>query len=57
MPERKKIMVIFGTRPEATKLGPVVQELKNYPDWFETKVVVTGPLPTLPPLLSRGWMR
>lgn len=42
MSERKKIMVIFGTRPEATKLGPVVQELKNHPEWFETKVVVTG---------------
>ena len=42
MSECKKIMVIFGTRPEATKLGPVVQELKNHQEWFETKVVVTG---------------
>jgi len=39
---KKKIMVIFGTRPEATKMCPVVQELKKYPEWFETKVVVTG---------------
>ncbi|GAA4846787.1 UDP-N-acetylglucosamine 2-epimerase (non-hydrolyzing) [Paenibacillus vulneris] len=38
----KKIMLIFGTRPEATKMCPVVQELKHYPEWFETKVVVTG---------------
>jgi len=42
MTTRKKIMVIFGTRPEATKMGPVVQELKKHPKWFETKVVVTG---------------
>lgn len=35
-------MVTFGTRPEATKMCPVVQELKRYPEWFETKVVVTG---------------
>ncbi|TMV46329.1 UDP-N-acetylglucosamine 2-epimerase (non-hydrolyzing) [Paenibacillus mesophilus] len=35
-------MVIFGTRPEATKMCPVVQELKKFPEWFETKVVVTG---------------
>ncbi|WP_282935907.1 UDP-N-acetylglucosamine 2-epimerase (non-hydrolyzing) [Paenibacillus sp. RC67] len=40
--EKKKIMVIFGTRPEATKMCPVVQELRRYPEWFETKVVVTG---------------
>lgn len=40
--ERKKIMVIFGTRPEATKMGPVVRELQKHPEWFETKVVVTG---------------
>ncbi|NIK76663.1 UDP-N-acetylglucosamine 2-epimerase (non-hydrolysing) [Paenibacillus castaneae] len=39
---KKKIMVIFGTRPEATKMCPVVQELKRHPEWFESKVVVTG---------------
>lgn len=42
MAARKKIMVIYGTRPEATKMGPVIQELKKHPEWFETKVVVTG---------------
>lgn len=35
-------MAIFGTRPEATKMGPVVQELKKHTEWFETKVIVTG---------------
>ena len=42
MSTKKKVMVIFGTRPEATKMCPVVQELKQHPDWFDTKVVVTG---------------
>jgi len=39
---RKKVMMIFGTRPEATKMGPVIQEFNKHPEWFETKVVVTG---------------
>lgn len=39
---KKKIMVIFGTRPEATKMCPVVKELYRRTEWFETKVVVTG---------------
>ncbi|WP_308737569.1 non-hydrolyzing UDP-N-acetylglucosamine 2-epimerase [Paenibacillus sp. AR247] len=39
---KKKIMVIFGTRPEATKMCPVIQELRHHQERFETKVVVTG---------------
>lgn len=42
MATQKKILVIFGTRPEATKLGPVIQELRRYPDYFDTRVIVTG---------------
>ena len=38
----KKVMVIIGTRPEATKMGPVIRELRNYPEWFDTLVVATG---------------
>lgn len=38
----KKVMVIIGTRPEATKMGPVIRELKSHPEWFETRVVATG---------------
>lgn len=34
-------MVVFGTRPEATKMGMVVRALKRC-DYFETIVVVTG---------------
>ena len=38
----KKVMAIFGTRPEATKMCTVVQELKKFPQYFETRLVVTG---------------
>jgi len=37
----KKIMVVFGTRPEAIKMCPLVKELKSR-DNFETIVCVTG---------------
>jgi len=38
----KKIMVIFGTRPEAIKMCPVILELKRNNKFFETIVCVTG---------------
>jgi len=38
----KKIMLVFGTRPEAIKMCPLVRELRSRPDSFETTVVVTG---------------
>ena len=38
----KKIMLVFGTRPEAIKMCPLVKELKKYPDRAETVVCVTG---------------
>ncbi len=37
-----KVMTIFGTRPEAIKMAPLVLELKKYPDNFETIVTVTA---------------
>jgi UDP-N-acetylglucosamine 2-epimerase (non-hydrolysing) len=37
----KKLSLIFGTRPEAIKLCPLVLELKKHPE-FETHVCVTG---------------
>ena len=37
----KKIMLVFGTRPEAIKMCPLVNELKRRED-FETVVCVTG---------------
>lgn len=39
---KKKIVVVFGTRPEAIKMCPLVNELKAHPDDFETIVCVTG---------------
>lgn len=38
----KKILLVFGTRPEAIKMAPLVRELKKYSDRFETLVCVTG---------------
>ncbi|MEG0733079.1 MAG: UDP-N-acetylglucosamine 2-epimerase (non-hydrolyzing) [Vagococcus sp.] len=38
---KKKIMSIFGTRPEAIKMAPVVKELENR-DEFESVVVITA---------------
>ena len=38
----KKIMLVFGTRPEAIKMCPLVNELKARPDEFQTVVCVTG---------------
>lgn len=39
---KKKILVIFGTRPEAIKMCPLVNELKKNSENFETFVCVTG---------------
>lgn len=39
---RKKVILVFGTRPEAIKMCPLVNELKSRPDEFETVVTVTG---------------
>ncbi|MBN1598759.1 MAG: UDP-N-acetylglucosamine 2-epimerase (non-hydrolyzing) [Bacteroidales bacterium] len=38
----KKILIVFGTRPEAIKMAPVVMAFKNDPENFNTKVCVTG---------------
>ena len=35
-------MLVFGTRPEAIKLAPLVKEFQKYPDDVETIVCVTG---------------
>ena len=38
----KKVMLVFGTRPEAIKMCPLVKEFQKYPQVFETIVCVTG---------------
>lgn len=37
-----KVMTVFGTRPEAIKMAPVVLELKKHPEEIETIVAVTA---------------
>ena len=38
----KKVMLVFGTRPEAIKMAPLVKEFQMHPDQFQTLVCVTG---------------
>lgn len=38
----KKILLIFGTRPEAIKMAPLVKEFQKHPSDFHTKVCVTA---------------
>ena len=35
-------MLVFGTRPEAIKMAPLVREFQKYPEKFQTVVCVTG---------------
>lgn len=37
-----KIAAIFGTRPEAIKMAPVILEMKKYPEYIEPYVIVTA---------------
>ena len=38
----KTIMLVFGTRPEAIKMCPLVKEFQKHPEDFHTIVCVTG---------------
>lgn len=38
----KRILLVFGTRPEAIKMAPLVKEFQKYPIQFKTIVCVTG---------------
>lgn len=39
---KKKVLLVFGTRPEAIKMAPLALQLKQQESRFETKVCVTG---------------
>lgn len=39
---KKKVMLVFGTRPEAIKMCPLVNVLKSRPEDFDVVVTVTG---------------
>lgn len=38
----RKVLFIFGTRPEAIKMAPVIKEMEKHPDAFRTIVCVTA---------------
>ena len=42
MKNKKKIMIVFGTRPEAIKMAPVVKQFEKDKKNFETVVCVTA---------------
>lgn len=39
---KKRVLLVFGTRPEAIKMAPLALQLKQQEDSFDTKVCVTG---------------
>ncbi len=42
MIQKKRVMLVFGTRPEAIKVAPLVKEFQKHTDRFDTIVCVTG---------------
>lgn len=40
--KKKKIMFIFGTRPEAIKMVPLIKQFRTHQDMFESIIVVTA---------------
>ena len=40
--EKKKILLVFGTRPEAIKMVPLIKSLQKHPERFEVLVCVTA---------------
>ena len=40
--DRKKIAVIFGTRPDTIKMAPIILELKKYPAYFDVLTIATA---------------
>jgi len=37
-----KVLSIFGTRPEAIKMAPLIKALENHPESFQSRVCVTA---------------
>ena len=42
MPNKLKVLSIFGTRPEAIKMAPVLRELEKYPEKITSQVCITA---------------
>jgi UDP-N-acetylglucosamine 2-epimerase (non-hydrolysing) len=39
---KRKILIVFGTRPEAIKMVPVIKEFEKWESEFDTRICVTG---------------
>ena len=46
----RKIMLVFGTRPEAIKMAPLVKEFQKHPESFETSCA-------LPDSIGKCWIK
>jgi len=42
MEKKCRVITVFGTRPEAVKMAPVVKELQNHPDEIEPIICITA---------------
>ena len=40
--KKLKLMTVFGTRPEAIKMCPLVLEMRKYPEYIQPIVAVTA---------------
>ena len=40
--KKLKLMTVFGTRPEAIKMCPLVLEMRKYPEYIQPVVAVTA---------------
>jgi len=40
--DKRKVLSVFGTRPEAIKMAPVIKEIEKHPEVFENRVCVTA---------------
>ena len=38
----KKILIVFGTRPEAIKMAPLIKEYEKHKNMYEIFICVTG---------------
>mgnify|MGYP002631775588 CR=1 FL=1 len=38
----QKVLFVFGTRPEAIKMAPLIKECKKYPEAFDVKICITA---------------
>ena len=42
LPTKKKVLVVFGTRPEAIKMAPILVALERQSDFLKYRVCVTA---------------